>query len=190
MTTIPNWNAQGVIPPIDPLRPTSPDRSPYVVSLAEVTQRFATSPERIAILRGFLEYRAALHHVGLTDGFQWLDGSFLENKEMLRGEPPGDIDVVTFYRLPANTSEPDLDARGSSLFNHNAVKIRFHVDSYFQPLYIQSESLIIRSSYWYGMWSHQRDNFGWKGFLQVTLSSEEDASALAILTPLSGGATL
>ena len=188
MTTIPAWNAQGVIPPVDPLNPASPDRSPYAVSLVEVVQRFATSPQRVEILRGFLEYRAALHQIGLTDGFQWLDGSFLENKEVRLGTPPDDIDVVTFFQLPSNTTEAELSARNSSLFDHDFVKATFHVDSFYLPLYIPPERLIAGSNYWYGMWSHQRGSFLWKGFLQVSLSSIEDASALATLPILFGGA--
>jgi len=187
MTTIPDWNAQGVIPPVDPLKPTSPDRSPYTVSLVEVMRRFATSPERAEILHGLLNFRAALHQIGLMGGFQWLDGSFLENKEVLLKSAPNDIDAVTFFQLPSNTTEAELIARNSSLFDHDFVKKTFHVDSFFQPLYIPPERLIAGSNYWYGMWSHQRDSFLWKGFLCVSLSSLEDATATqSLATPLGG----
>lgn len=67
---IPPWTALGVLPAIDAARPTSPERSPYPVSLLDVVTRFGTSPERRAILGGFLGYRAELHRLGLKEGFQ------------------------------------------------------------------------------------------------------------------------
>ncbi len=99
--SIPAWNSAGVLPPIRPNAPgSSPDRSPYVVDLAVLVDRFATSTERMAILDGLLRFRAALHAAGITSGFQWLDGSFLEQVEALEGRAPRDIDVVTFLALP------------------------------------------------------------------------------------------
>ena len=64
--------------PIDPEGPTSVARSPYPVPLKDLILRFATSPEKKAILIGFLKYRAILHQFGATEGFQWLDGSFMK----------------------------------------------------------------------------------------------------------------
>jgi len=48
MTTvaIPNWSAQGVLPPIDALNPTSFERSPYRVDLTDVVVRFGV--ERVS----------------------------------------------------------------------------------------------------------------------------------------------
>ena len=176
----------------DPRDPTSHNRSPYVVSLVDFVQRFATSPERIAILQGFLRYRAALHAISLTDGFQWLDGSFLENKEQLLAQAPSDIDVVTFFQLPAQVSETELISRNPRLFDsreHQNNKQQFLVDAFFSPLYLPAERLMKSSNYWYGMWSHQRDTFIWKGFCQVSLSISEDALAQNFLANASGGAT-
>lgn len=90
---IPAFCAAGVIPPFvgDPasLRP----RSPYAVSVRDVVERFATSTKRCDILRGWLDHRAAVHSLGIVDGFQWLDGSFCER---LIHREPNDIDLVTF----------------------------------------------------------------------------------------------
>ncbi len=58
--TIPAWNPQGVLPPIDVLNPTDAKRSPYRVLLTDLVVRFATSPERRQILRGWLDYRARI----------------------------------------------------------------------------------------------------------------------------------
>jgi len=62
--TIPAWNAQGLLPPIDS-DSVSPRRSPYTVSLKDLVMRFATSPERRAVLQVFLGYRHALHKMSL-----------------------------------------------------------------------------------------------------------------------------
>ncbi|MFW6331797.1 MAG: DUF6932 family protein [Thermodesulfobacteriota bacterium] len=70
MTTvgIPNWDAQGVLPPNDPVDPSSAERSPYNVSLTDFALHFGTTEKRQAILRGFLDFRAALHAAGLDNG--------------------------------------------------------------------------------------------------------------------------
>ena len=104
---IPTWTADGVLPPINASHPVSPMRSPYVVSLTDYVLRFGDTAERRTILEGFLRYRAALHAAGLVQGFQWLDGSFLEHIELTEGRAPNDIDVVTFYRLPSVSHSGD-----------------------------------------------------------------------------------
>lgn len=190
MTTvaIPDWNAQGVIPPINNLQPTLADRSPYTVSLTDVVLRFGLSAERRTVLDGFLRYRAALHAAGLAQGFQWLDGSFLEHVEMLESRPPNDIDVVTFYRLPAGKTQVGLQVQAPDIFPNNrasqqTMKANYHVDVYAVHLGMVSERLVERGTYWYSMWSHRRNQI-WKGYVQVDLAPTEDADARAALTNL------
>lgn len=185
---IPAWNAQGVIPPIDVADPTSASRSPYMVRLSDLVQRFGVTAERLTILQGLLLYRDALHAVGLTQGFQWLDGSFLEDVEMLEGRPPNDIDIVTFFRLPSGVTEMSILQRSSELFpmsgsDRQTMKQRFHVDAYYENLGALSEGIVERTTYWYSMWSHRRSGI-WKGYLQIDLASDEDAGALKVLSSL------
>ena len=86
---IPAWTMAGILPPVRPGHAGhSPDRSPYAVPLWEVVEQFAATPSRTAILHGLLDYRAALHRSGLVSGFQWLDGSFMENVEARESRPP------------------------------------------------------------------------------------------------------
>lgn len=175
MVTIPDWNALGLLPPIDAEGPTSVARSPYPVSLKDLVLRFATSPERKAILAGFLQYRAVLHRFGATEGFQWLDGSFMEEVEVLEKRAPKDIDVVSFIH---GTLSEDAD----QYVEHSAAKANFSVDSYFVELdQIPPSEVVLLSAYWYSMWSHRR-NQAWKGFLQVEMAPNEDAEALAWLS--------
>jgi hypothetical protein len=178
IVAIPSWNALGLLPPIDPDQAVSPRRSPYPVSLQDVVMRFSTSPDRRAILRGFLDYRAALHRLGIQNGFQWINGSFLEDVEMLERRAPRDLDVVTFFHDPAEdlgSSEDDL------VVDHVAARDRFKVDAYLLELdRISPRELTRWSAYWYSMWSHRRTQ-AWKGFLQIELAPTEDVDAGALL---------
>ena len=120
---IPDWNSQGVLPPVRPgTDGSAADRSPYRVSLHQLVTMFAISPERATILRGFLDYRAALHAAGIIVGFQWVDGSFVENIEALEGQHPNDMDVVTFCGSAAEGCD--------HLFESAAMKEVFHIDAY------------------------------------------------------------
>jgi hypothetical protein len=180
--TVPDWNNAQVLPPIFPGKPgNSPDRSPYRVSMAAMVARFATSPERIRILHGLLDYRIALSKTIISDGFQWLDGSFMENKELIEGKPPNDVDVVTFFELPEDKTQDDLLGDNPDLFDNESVKARFKVDSYMHQIGgLLKQFDVRRISYWYSMWSHRRDE-RWKGFLEVTLSDAENSEAKALL---------
>lgn len=177
---IPDWTAEGVLPPVDANSPTSPTRSPYEVSLVDLIQRFGTSRERLRILDGFLRYRQGLHDAGLTEGFQWLDGSYMEYVEALENRPPNDIDVVSFIDFPGATKQQEVldnfnEAIGILPDAHLTIKKHYHVDAYFVAMNVISpERLVERSSYWYSMWSHRRDD-SWKGFLQVSLLPDQAA---------------
>ncbi|EQM69549.1 hypothetical protein L682_01095 [Aquipseudomonas alcaligenes OT 69] len=91
----------GVLPPIDQLNPASAIRSPYATDVRQLVERFCTSLERCDILSGFLRHRSEIHRIGIVSGLQWLDGSFMEDVELLEGRAPNDIDVVTFAGIPA-----------------------------------------------------------------------------------------
>ena len=60
-------------------------------------ERLGTTAERRGILRQFLDFRERLTTEGLTNGFQWLDGSFLEDIEVRESRPHKDLDVITVY---------------------------------------------------------------------------------------------
>lgn len=172
---IPEWNALGLLPPMDPAAPTSAERSPYRVAVFDVVARFATSPERRRILRGWLDFRAALYGMGLTNGFQWLDGSFMEQVEALERRAPKDLDVVTFLVVPDNFEPSDEQA---AALNHDAAKETFSIDSYFVEINrIELANLVRKAAYWYSVWSHRR-NQTWKGYLQVDLDPDQDQQAL------------
>lgn len=173
IVAIPEWNAQDVLPPIHTINPTSIDRSPYHVSLTDIVLRFGTSHVRHSILSGFLTFRAALHSIGLTEGFQWIDGSFIEKIE---GDPH-DVDVVTFFYQPVGINPEELVTVNPQLFNRDYTKADYNVDAFFVQLNSEDPELLVRqATYWYSLWSHRRDGL-WKGYLQIDLHAEQDAEA-------------
>lgn len=149
------------------------DLSPYRCTVTEVCNRFATSPARKEILDGFLSFRAELLSIGIQ-GFQWLDGSFLEDIEAQEGRDPVDIDVVTFIAVPDNQADAVAAfAINPTLGNRAFVKSAFHVDSLRVPLYADPEVLVEYSRCWYALFAHRRDGT-WKGMLRVELMDKSD----------------
>lgn len=183
---IPDWNINAVLPPVRPgALGHDPDRSPYVANMAEVVERFATTAARITILRGLLRYRAEFGLRNVQNGFQWLNGSFMEQKETLENAAPNDVDVVTFFRLPGGIDEQTFLQNNLDIFDPEAAKAEFRVDAYPYVLGGVLTAWDVRQiSYWYSMWSHRRTGV-WKGFLQVDLS--DDDLALALLNDIELG---
>jgi len=176
---IPNWNHQGVLPPINlGNKATSRNRSPYRVSLNDFVQQYGTSPHRQSLLGNLITFRSMLYAIGVVSGFQWIDGSFCECSESLRSVPPKDIDIVTFYVMPEGQTQQTLDAINPQLFNHDYVKSNYNLDTYFYELKGSTiRKLVSECTYWYSLWSHQRDTFLWKGYLQIDLSPTNDSIA-------------
>ncbi|GKQ32696.1 hypothetical protein PSTH1771_11480 [Pseudomonas syringae pv. theae] len=177
---IPLWNHQGVIPPIDEQNPTSFERAPYPTDLKQVVERFSTSLERCEVLEGFLSHRSEMHRMGIVSGIQWLDGSFMENVEMLENRPPNDMDVVTFADVSANVQQSLSAGDVQKLTDVDWIKATYKVDFYINLLSDPPETLIELAAYWYSMWSHRRSQ-QWKGFLSVKLDASQDQAASDLL---------
>lgn len=187
---IPAWTMAGILPPIRPGNPGhSPDRSPYAVPLFEVIEQFSSSPKRLAILQGLLDYRAELHKLGIVSGFQWLNGSFMQDVETQESRSPNDVDIVTYFYLPTGETQATLATKAGSIFSNAYVKTTYLVDAYPFILGEPTDARHIKQiSYWYSMWSHRRDGV-WKGFIQVNLDPLEDVEAKRILGVLQAGGT-
>ena len=186
-TMIPAFDHRGVVPPFIGLPTNNVERSPYRVRLVDAVLRFSVSAERCKILSGFLAFRAALHAAGVIQGFQWLDGSFLENVEVTRLSPPQDIDVVSFYRPPSGMDEAAFSKQFRDLLSPNQNKQRFSVDAYAVSLNLPAELLVSQTAYWYSVWAHRRVTLEWKGFVEIDLAPMEDAEAQALLATQAGG---
>ena len=138
-------------------------------------------PQPAILLTGLLDYRAALHAAGVRDGFQWLNGSFVEDKMGRLGQEPNDIDLVTFLRLPTGQTQQTLAGAYPVLFDSRDAKNRYGADAY--PMVLDGNNpsyLVVRAAYWNSVWSHDRSH-QWKGYLEIDLSDSEDAAARAAL---------
>lgn len=146
---IPNMNASSVLPPYMGEAPAAPAlMSPYEVNMLEVVRRFASSLERVAILRGLLSYRGDMRALGVVDGHQWLDGSFVEDVEAIRHRPPADIDIVTFSRVPGdNTAKREVMVANPGLFFPGPAKLNYKCDAYFVDLDKKPEFLVDDTRY-------------------------------------------
>jgi hypothetical protein len=174
---IPSFSIDGVLPPyIGPSGPggRAEDVSPYVVSAFEVVSTFRGSNERAKILDGWLRHRAQLRSLGFQRGFQWLNGSFLEDKE------PRDLDIVTFVYRPAMVTAGQLSAllqANRALFDHDQLKQSYLLDAFFIDLNGSPETIVNVSRYYFGLFSHRREDELWKGMLQVSLDNPADDGA-------------
>ena len=174
---VPAWSADGIIPAVKEENPTSHLRSPYIVTAFDLALRFGITKTRRDLLKGLLDFRSELHRAGLIRGFQWINGSFVENVEVVSERSPNDIDLVTFFYIPDGHTASTLLRDFPHLFDHDTNKVTFSVDAYFQPLdQLPTEEVVNSALYWYSVWSHTRGG-RWKGYLQLDLSGDEDEAA-------------
>ena len=189
---IPPFSIDGVLPPfVGSSGPggSSRDMTPYVVTAVEVVSTLATSTMRGSILSHCLNHRAALRALGFQRGFQWLDGSFVEDKD------PNDLDVVTFLFRPATVAGPAelraLMGANAQLFERAQVKARYMLDAFFIDLNGSPETIVNFSRYLLGLFSHRRVDGLWKGMLQVRLENvADDLAATAALAPAPVGGAI
>lgn len=74
-------------------------------------------------------------------------------------------------------TQQSLYDNNPSLFEHSSVKNRFHADCYYIQIgNICDDKMVGDIAYWYGAWSHTR-NDTWKGFLEICLSESDDLAA-------------
>ena len=144
---------------------TSASSSSYIVTASELAQRFAFSVQRCLILDGLLRYRAELRSLGFSHGFQWLDGSVVEDVEALEDRVPNDMDVVTFAHPPASMNKAEINQMMASrpdLLDHDQCKLGFRCDTAIVNLTTSPEWLMTQTRYWYGLYSHRRGDALWK----------------------------
>ena len=188
---LPSFDERGLLPPFIGGDATTPDRSPYWVTMSELAASFGTTDHRRQLLRNLIDYRALLAQEGYMGGIQFVDGSFMENVEAFAGRAPGDIDVFSVLRVPQKyVAAPETwQSEGLAFWKTEVIdrdrnRQRFGLDTY-AVIFEESNAnpmLHIRNIiYWYGLFSHQRYTFAWKGFAGVDLDPMGDQAALAAL---------
>lgn len=173
---IPPFNYSGVLPPFvggDPRDPTQV--SPYDTSMENLVDRYATTPERRAILNGLCSLRDRFRTFGIVEGYQWLCGSCTENIEILENRPPGDIDVITFAYRPTHIMGRaewlQFFRDNRDFFNPDVVKHHHMCHAFYVDLNKPPHLIVADTSYWFGLFSHRRDGV-WKGMLRVGLRDD------------------
>lgn len=186
---VPPFDMRGLLPPFIGDDAATPDRSPYVATMPELVASLGTTDHRRQLIRNLIAYRALLASDGYERGIQFVDGSFVENVEQSAGRAPGDIDVFSILSAPTKYKS-DFTAWGSAglpfwraeVADRDKNKQRFLLDTYavlFEEL--QPIGLVQSVIYWYGLFSHQRGTFAWKGFVALALDRASDEAALAAL---------
>lgn len=155
--------------------------APYHASLDELVCRMGTSTERLDILSGYVAYRRELKSVGIIKGFQWVNGSFLEETQRFYKREPADIDVVTFFRLPEGVNFKDLKQERPDLFDSDLSTAAYRVDTAMLDFIDQpfSDSICKTTAYYHGLWSFQnlvklKKAAKRKGYVEIDLLEDED----------------
>ena len=174
---IPKFDHNLVLPPHlgDPTLPNH--LSPYQCTTLDLCERLGTTPERRRILGGFLSFRERLQTEGLMTGFQWLDGSFLEDIELRDGRPPRDLDVVTVYWGYDLAFQTALLSKFPEVANPVLAKAKYSLDHYPFDAGYRTEVTLEKTRYWISLFSHNRSGV-WKGMLRIQLNTPaEDAAS-------------
>ncbi|MGQ4274979.1 DUF6932 family protein [Terrihabitans sp. B22-R8] len=182
---IPPFNISGVLPPFVGENSTNKAAmSPYKGDFSDLAISLGTTPQRVALLQGLAAYRTALRKAGFAEGFQWIDGSFVEDVETLKKRPPNDIDVVTFAALPSSpTEQAEIFEKHGMLFDPGETKRIFQCDAYFVDLAKPPALLVKDTCYWFGLFGHQRVTSLWKGMIEVPLSSDDELLQFVVEVP-------
>ena len=181
---IPSFNHNNVIPPHLGNPTNKAHLSPYSCTILELCNRFSTSKERISILKGLLLFRQKMHANGVIYGFQWLDGSFLENIEVSESRPPNDLDIVTFFGglLPAD--QASIRSTFPEFANPVLAKASYSLDHYPVDYSYNPGVTVEMTRYWIQLFTHNRNGI-WKGILRLPLNTPiDDQHAINYLNSL------
>lgn len=169
------------MPPFLGPSPSAPGgNTPYRTTMLEIAQRFCTSPVRVKILDGLIRYRKDLLAAGITEAVQWINGSYVEDIETsVRARPPKDIDVVTLYLrpVPLRTNPVAWTAfvhANLPLFSPAHIQTKYGCDGGTIDVGLPAYQITRQITYWFGLFTHQRVSFLWKGMLQVDIAADDD----------------
>jgi len=160
--------------------------SPFKATTLELCERFGKNKVRRNILRGFLDFRSVLTELKMVNGFQWLDGYFMEDFEHARGKTPDFVQVVTFYHQPSPPfPPPDLTDTYAILEDADLLEEKYCVLNHTIRLDWKPERIVKWTRFWWGQMSHTEESEVWKGLVQVPLNTpDDDAAALQYLKTL------
>jgi len=184
MSPIPDFDHNHVLPPHLGNPTNRTHLSPYSCTILELCHKFATSNDRIEILKGFVNFRQKMTNTGIINGFQWLDGSFLENIEVLENRQPRDLDLVTFYGTLTIAEQTIIKANFPEFIDTALAKTNYHLDHYAVDYSFKPDVTVELTRYWIQLFTHNR-NGQWKGILRLPLNTNiDDQHAIDFLNVL------
>lgn len=148
------------------------DLSPYSCNSLELCQKFATTKERVEILQGLIAFRYKMTINGITEGFQWLDGSFIENIEITEKRPPRDLDLVTFFGGLSIDEQVAKKGDFIEFFNPTIAKNNYKLDHYPVDYCFRPDVTVEMTRYWIQLFTHNRLGV-WKGILRLELNTTD-----------------
>lgn len=177
---IPPFDHNNVLPPYQGDNPAKRGcLSPYKSDIMEFCQHFAKTPERIAILKGFVSFRLECLKYGIQLGYQWIDGSFVENVEVSQSRDPHDIDVVTMFALSDPNQQIAIANNFPAFVDTRLSKVRYKVDHY--PCLVNASpfATIENVKYWNQLFGHNRAGI-WKGMIELPLYDNDNLDIQAM----------
>ena len=112
----------------------------------------------------------------MTQGYQWLDGSFLEDVEARENRPPNDLDLLTLYWGYDLKFQKLLRREFPEFSDPSLSKKNFQLDHFPIDIGISPDLTVENIRYWIQLFGHNRDNI-WKGMIRVDLDTPEDDCA-------------
>lgn len=181
---IPDFDHNNVLPPHLNNPTSSVDLSPYPCTIEELCHKFSTSKERVQILKNLIAFRERMTQFGVVNGFQWLDGSFLENIEVSQRRAPRDLDIVTFYGGLSQQHQSNIMTNFPEFACSTLSKSNFLLDHYAVDYSYDPNVTVEYTRYWVQLFSHNRMGI-WKGMLQLFINTPaDDQRALAYLNSI------
>lgn len=180
---IPDFDHNNVLPPFINGSPgTAANHSPYVCSILEFCEKFATTEIRINLLINFIKFRIKIHESEITSGFQWVDGSFLEDKEKILKKGPDDIDVATFFEVTSPNTRNKIESEFPEFIQRELAKNNYKIDHLLIHIPALPPYHLIRSTNFISkLFSYSRRGV-YKGMVEIHLNSiSEDMVALEYL---------
>lgn len=147
--------------------------SPYPCTTLEFCMHFATSKERIEILKNFLTFRQRMKVEGIVTGFQWLNGSFTSDIETIESRPPNDLDLVTFFDGRGIDSSV-IVSNFNEFVSFRASKAVYKLDHYPVNFTYDPYVTVGQTTYWIQLFSHSKPHQIWKGILEVKIDTPND----------------
>lgn len=170
---IPGFDHNNVIPPHLGNPTDRTHLSPYICTILELCHHFSTSGQRILILKNYIAFRQRMTSLGVIYGFQWLDGSFLENIERSESRHPNDLDLVTFYGGLSLADQANIRATFPEFANPVLAKNNYKLDHYPVDYSYNPDVTVEQTRYWLQLFTHNRIGV-WKGILRLPLNTPVD----------------